>query len=166
MVLQILRLLACVALLFASPAWAKPPAKAATDVPTAESLDADATQEADPAEGEPAEEGSQSAGIECSPAISEIETRRPIPLSCSVTKEGVDQVEVRYKAPGRKKWTKLRLRKVGEDFQAEIPCLAVTKRGTLKLSIVGLDADEKTIVRVSGVSRRCAVTRQPNVRTS
>ncbi len=141
---QIFRLLTCCLLLLAtSSAIAAPPT---AEVPTAESLDAEAEaveNSADSAEG---------SGIECSPAISEVETRRPIPLSCSVSKEGVDEVELRYKAPGRKKWTKLRLRKIGEDFQGEIPCQALTRRGSLKLSIVGLDSNEKTIARVGGVS--------------
>ena len=141
----LLRCLACLSLaLFTLPAAAKAPPKAEA----AEAIDADAGDEGE--EGG----GNESAGIECLPAISEVETRRPIPFSCSVTKEGVDNVELRYKAPGRKKWTKLRLRKAGKDWTGEIPCLALTKRGTMKLSIVGLDSDDKTIARIGGVEIR------------
>jgi hypothetical protein len=141
----LLRCLACLTLaLFTLPAAAKAPPKA----DAAEAMDADAGDEGD--EGG----GNESAGIECLPAISEVETRRPIPFSCSVTKEGVDNVELRYKAPGRKKWTKLRLRKTGKDWTGEIPCLALTKRGTMKLSIVGLDSDDKSVARIGGVEIR------------
>ncbi|MFZ5897481.1 MAG: hypothetical protein ACOY0T_40900 [Myxococcota bacterium] len=96
--------------------------------------------------------GTESAGIECVPAISEIEVRRPLPLSCTVTKQGIFQVELRYKAPGRKKWTKLLLRKSGSDYTGDIPCMALTKPGVLRLSIVGMDADEKQVARIGGVA--------------
>jgi hypothetical protein len=88
------------------------------------------------------------------PAISEVETRRPIPFSCTVTKKGVEAVELRYKAPGRKKWTKIRLKDTGKDWTGEIPCMALAKRGVLKLSIVGLDGDNKTVARIGGVEIR------------
>jgi hypothetical protein len=123
----------------APPAPAPPPAAA-----PAAAADADDSDE----EGS---EGTQSAGIECVPAISEIEVRRPLPFSCSVTKEGVDQVELRYKAPGRKKWTKVRFRRSGQDYTGEIPCTALTRHGTLRLSLVGLDADDKPLARIGGV---------------
>jgi hypothetical protein len=141
----LLRCLACLALALCTvPAAAKAPAPKA-----AEPVDADSAGDADDDGG-----GTESTGIECLPAISEVETRRPIPFSCSVTKDDVENVELRYKAPGRKKWTKLRLRKAGKDWQGEIPCMALTKRGSLKLSIVGLDSDDKSVARIGGVEIR------------
>jgi hypothetical protein len=141
--------LACLTLALCTfPAAAKPAGKPA---PVA-TVDADAADAGSDSEGD--EGGTESTGIECLPAISEVETRRPIPFSCSVTKDDVENVELRYKAPGRKKWTKLRLRKAGKDWTGEIPCMALTKRGALKLSIVGLDSDDKTVARIGGVEIR------------
>lgn len=152
----LLRCLACLALALVSlPAAAKAPAKAAV---TPESLDADSAPEAASDDSDDEGGGNESSGIECLPAISEVETRRPIPFSCAVTKDDVDSVELRFKAPGRKKWTKVRLRKTGKDWQGEIPCTALTKRGPLKLSIVGLDSDSKTVARIGGVQIRVVDT--------
>ena len=163
----LLRCLACLLIVsYALPAAAKP-AKKAPPPPETVVLDADGEEEepakepAQPAgkasgkapaapppapeevedDEEKASSGTESAGIECAPAISEIETRRQLPLSCTVTKQGIDQIELRYKAPGRKKWTKVRLRKTGTEFVGDIPCMAITRVGVLRLSIVGMDAD-------------------------
>ena len=180
MLLFLLRCLACLLIVFqALPAAAKPPAKKATPAPETVVLDADDDEEtpakpapaskaaaAPPAaaaapapapeevedDEEKASSGTESAGIECAPAISEIETRRPLPLSCTTTKQGIDQIELRYKSPGRKKWTKLRLRKSGNEFVGDIPCMAITRVGVLRLSIVGMDADDKQVARIGGVN--------------
>ncbi|MGC4088474.1 MAG: hypothetical protein QM756_11370 [Polyangiaceae bacterium] len=150
-----------------APAKGAAPAKAAPATPApkpAAAAPAAAAKPAAPAAAPAAEEvgdeeesaadasGTESSGIECVPAISEIEVRRPLPLSCTTTKPGIDQVELRYKAPGRKKWTKLLLRKSGDDFNGDIPCMALTKHGVLRLSIVGMDADDKPLARISGVN--------------
>jgi hypothetical protein len=153
MVQLLLRCLACLALFLCTfPAAAKPAAKAPKADAVA-TVDADAGDSGSDSDGDEGG-GTESAGIECLPAISEVETRRPIPFSCSVTKDDVENVELRYKAPGRKKWTKLRLRKTGKEWTGEIPCLALSKRGALKLSIVGLDSDDKTVARIGGVEIR------------
>ncbi len=106
--------------------------------------------------------GNESSGIECAPAISEIETRRPLPLSCSVTKKEIDQIELRYKAPGKKKWTKVRLRKQNGEFLGDIPCMVLTHAGVLRLSIVGLDTKDKPVARIGGVQIQVVeATNQP-----
>jgi hypothetical protein len=157
MLLVVLRCLACLMLVFTTlSASAKPKAKPAPTetIQLDEDPPAPAAPAAPPAQVEVDEEeneGTGSVGIECAPAISEVETRRQIPFSCSVTKDDVEEVEIRYKAPGRKKWTKLRLRKSGTEYVGDIPCNALTKRGILKLSVVGLDGDNKTVARIGGV---------------
>ncbi|HET9930649.1 MAG TPA: hypothetical protein VFQ35_08175 [Polyangiaceae bacterium] len=106
--------------------------------------------------------GNESSGIECAPAISEIETRRPLPLSCTTTKKEVAQIELRYKAPGRKKWTKVRLRKQNGEFVGDIPCSALPKAGVLRLSIVGMDGNDKPVARIGGVQIQVVeATNQP-----
>lgn len=140
-----------------APAKAAPPAAAPAPAPAPAAAPAAAAPPPQKVDIEDDDEGDQSgasAGIECAPAISEVETRRTIPFSCAVTNDAVEDVELRYKAPGKKKWTKTRLRKSGEEFVGEIPCASLTKRGTLQLSIVGIDADEKNVARIGGVKIR------------
>jgi len=169
---SMLRCLACLLLILqALPAVAKPPPKRpapATVVLEAEDEEPPAPppaaarpatpppppppQEVEPEEDEAEAGSSQSAGIECVPAISEIEVRRPLPFSCAVTKKGIDQVELRYKAPGHKKWTKVRFKRTGQEFSGEIPCTALTHIGVLQLSIVGMDANDKQLGRIGGVN--------------
>src|SRR6476469_1529767 len=105
-----------------------PPAKAAPTKgasKTAPAKAAPAPAAAPPAtvdieDGDEDDGGGSSAGIECVPAISEVETRRTIPFSCAVTNDAVEDVELRYKAPGKKKWTKTRFRKSKDEFVGEI----------------------------------------------
>ncbi len=151
MLLAVLRCLACLMLVFTTlSASAKPRHR-----PPAETIELDeepargaADDSSDDDEGGSSNGG---VGIECAPAISEVETRRQIPFSCSVTKDAIERVEIRYKAPGRRKWTKIHLRKSGDEYTGDIPCNALTKRGTLKLSVVGLDSKKKTVARIGGV---------------
>jgi|GEM_PF-3453276 len=151
----IVRSLLCLLVLLATTqAWAKKK-KVDPDIPTPASLDAESEAIEGP-EAEPVEEPNEadsttSAGIECSPAISEVETNRPIPVSCAATNKKIERVEIRFKPPSRKKWSKIKLKKVGDDFQAQIPCTALAKTGPFKLSIVGFDRKEKPVARIANI---------------
>lgn len=75
----------------------------------------------------------------CTPEVTEIETRRPVPVECT-TDEELTNVELRYRAFGAEGWKTLKMSKVGEGFRATIPCDATQLPGALRLYVRGRDA--------------------------
>jgi hypothetical protein len=99
----------------------------------------------EPAEPEPAEVAPAPAapaaegGLACTPAVSEIETRRPVPVSCTSDEEATS-MELKYKPFGSDSWKTLPMKKSGDSFRATIPCDATTNSGTLRIYVRAKDA--------------------------
>jgi hypothetical protein len=72
--------------------------------------------------------------MECTPDVFEVETRRPIPVSCS-TDEDATRAELFYKEFAGEKWVTVKMRKKEDSFQAEIPCTATMNAGKLRLYV-------------------------------
>src|SRR5690606_37057594 len=71
-------------------------------------------------------------GMTCTPVVPEVQTRRPIPVSCTSEMDPAS-AEIRYKAFGEESWEKVALVKRGGDqWQAEIPCSATGDAGALR----------------------------------
>lgn len=83
---------------------------------------------------EPEEPEEPPAPVECMPELTEVETRRPIPLACTIASKSVTGMELRYRPPGDQ-WKTLAMKKQGEEWLAEIPCSATVKAGTFEFSI-------------------------------
>jgi hypothetical protein len=75
----------------------------------------------------------------CTPEMLEVETRRPIPVSCSTDEDAVS-AELKYREFGGDQWQTLKMRKKGDEFQAEIPCGATQTPGTLRVYVRAKDA--------------------------
>ncbi len=86
-----------------------------------------------------AEEAPSGNGLTCTPVVTEVQTRRPIPVQCTSDEE-VTSLELRYKPFGAEAWKTLRMEHKGDSFRAQIPCDATTISGTLKLYVTGKDA--------------------------
>ncbi|MGE0325110.1 MAG: hypothetical protein AB7S68_22495 [Polyangiaceae bacterium] len=82
--------------------------------------------------------------MDCQPRITEVETRRPIPISCT-TEEDATAAELKYKEFGGDKWATLKMQKKGDAFVAEIPCTATKLVGALKFYVRAKDAAGDTI---------------------
>ena len=80
----------------------------------------------------------------CAPSPSEIETRRPVPLSCESDKD-ITSARLIYKAFGTD-WTTLRMDAKEGTFRATIPCGATQNTGKLVYYAQGLDADGAVVV--------------------
>jgi hypothetical protein len=78
-------------------------------------------------------------GVTCTPAVTEVETRRNIPVQCQVDEE-VTSVELRYKAFGAETWKSVKMEHKGQSFRAQIPCDATQTAGVLKLYVHGKNA--------------------------
>ncbi|HEY3497602.1 MAG TPA: hypothetical protein VGK73_23050, partial [Polyangiaceae bacterium] len=88
-----------------------------------------------PVEAAPAPGG----GLNCSPSVQEVETRRPIPIQCSSDEE-VTGMEIKYKSFGSDTWKTLPMSKKGDAFRATIPCDATGIAGTLRVYVRAKDA--------------------------
>jgi hypothetical protein len=86
----------------------------------------------------PAPSGVPGGGLTCTPAVTSVETRRPIPVQCSSDEE-VTAMEVKYKPFGSETWKTLQMQKKGESFRGQIPCDATGTAGTFKLYVRAKD---------------------------
>jgi hypothetical protein len=91
------------------------------------------------AEGAPA-----GVNLTCTPEVTEIETRRAVPVQCT-TDEELTNVELRFRAFGAETWKTLKMDKVGNGFRATIPCDATNMAGTLRLYVRGRDASGQDV---------------------
>jgi hypothetical protein len=82
--------------------------------------------------------------MECLPKVTEVQTRRPIPISCTTEEEAV-KAELKYKEFGGESWKTVKMSKKGDAFQAEIPCSATQLAGTLRFYVRAQDAAGDTV---------------------
>jgi hypothetical protein len=82
--------------------------------------------------------------MSCTPKVTEVEKRRPIPVSCTTDEEAV-RGELRYKAYGDQDWHTVLMHKKGDQWQATIPCSATMTAGTLKMHVRVKDHDGDTV---------------------
>jgi hypothetical protein len=78
-------------------------------------------------------------GLKCTPEVSEVQTRRPIPIECTSDEE-VASMELRYKPFGADTWKSVKMKKKDDAFRAEVPCDASGSAGTLRLYVRAQDA--------------------------
>ena len=88
---------------------------------------------------EPPDAGDLPGDMECSPLVAEVQTRRPIPVSCT-TEEDAVKAELRYKEYGGDKWVAVPMKKKGDFFQAMVPCAATQLAGKIRYYVRAQDA--------------------------
>ncbi len=90
---------------------------------------------------EPAEGG----GLNCTPAAGfEIQTRQPIPVSCTPP-AGVTKGELNYKSPNGEGFKTIPMKVEGGTLRGQIPCDGVAATGSLKWYVIAQDAKGETI---------------------
>ena len=102
------------------------------DSPNAASPKGSAASQTGPASG-------AGSGMSCNLEVTEIETRRPIPVQCRSEQDAV-KVQLRYKSLGSKSWTSVEMTKRGNAYIAEIPCKETENAGSLELYVLGEDS--------------------------
>jgi hypothetical protein len=102
-----------------------------------------AGQTTEPKKTAPGEAAAKQPGgdgnLHCTPKVTEVETRRPIPVECR-TEQDVTSVQLRYKPFGGKAWVTVAMSKKGNSYRAEIPCKETEISGTLELYVRAEDA--------------------------
>jgi hypothetical protein len=84
----------------------------------------------------------------CWPLVQEVEAFRPIPISCSTKVQSIDGVVLRYRQYGDENWTRVDLKKVGEDWRGEIPCSELNRPGTWGMYVEAKDQRDNTLERI------------------
>jgi hypothetical protein len=79
----------------------------------------------------------------CSPEVRQVETRRPIPVSCETEEDG-KKAELKFKVPGGD-WQKIAMKKVGGAWQAEIPCDQTNNPGALLWYVQVTDSIDEVV---------------------
>ncbi len=79
------------------------------------------------------------AKMECSLQVSEVQTRRPIPIECT-TVSAATKVELHYKFRGTK-WKRIRMKRRRGAFQGTIPCTAIPRAGVLSFYVSAQDSE-------------------------
>lgn len=91
----------------------------------------------EPAAAEPAAPAAD--GLDCTPDVTEVETRRAIPVQCTSDAE-VTNLELRFKPFGSETWKSLRMERKGKSFRAQVPCDVTQTTGVFRLYVRGKDA--------------------------
>jgi hypothetical protein len=86
-------------------------------------------------------------GMHCVPELKEVETRRAIPIACTVDYP-VNGVELRYRMEGAKKWEKVELKQTDNGYTTTLPCTATGTPGTVQFYVFGKNENNKVIARV------------------
>lgn len=82
--------------------------------------------------------GDVEGGMTCSLQVAEVETRRPIPVSCT-SQAPATKVSLRYKVFGGEEWLTVPMVKRAAGWQGEIPCKDTGISGALRFFIQGQD---------------------------
>jgi hypothetical protein len=92
----------------------------------------------------PAGEG-EAPGLICTPKVTEVETRRAIPVECRSEREAAS-LELRFR-PAGEEWQSLKMTRKDDSFRAEIPCDKTHVSGPLKLFVRAKDASGDEVAR-------------------
>jgi len=84
------------------------------------------------------------SGMNCNLKITEVETRRPIPIQCR-TEQDASRVHLRYRTNGNKTWVSVAMTKKGNAYVAELACKETENAGALELYVLGEDANGEDV---------------------
>jgi hypothetical protein len=105
----------------------------------------------DPAKVVPRFEAGTQMG--CWPMVQEVETYRPIPISCSTRVQGVSSVVLRYRQYGDDNWTRVELKQKDDEWRGEIPCNELARPGTWGMYIEAKDERDSPLERLGSRDR-------------
>lgn len=78
-------------------------------------------------------------GLNCTPTVTEVETKRPIPVQCRA-QQAVAKVTLLYQPVGTQEWKSVSMPKQGDSYRAVVPCEHTAFTGLLKLYVRAEDA--------------------------
>lgn len=82
----------------------------------------------------------QLAPMQCEPKVQEVQTRRPVPLSCVSQYPGVTKGSLYFKGFGEPSFSRVPMKRVGGAWQAELPCTATNMGSSVSWYVEVTDA--------------------------
>jgi hypothetical protein len=83
-------------------------------------------------------------GMQCTPEVTEVQTRRPIPVACS-TDQPATRAELKYREFGSTQWNTVQMGSAGGKWLGTIPCSATDLQGKLSWYVNAIDAKGELI---------------------
>jgi hypothetical protein len=83
-------------------------------------------------------------GMQCTPEVREVQTRRPIPIACS-TDQPATRAEIKYREFGSTHWKSVQMGSAGGKWLGTIPCSATDLQGKLSWYVNALDQSGELI---------------------
>jgi hypothetical protein len=83
-------------------------------------------------------------GMQCTPVVSEVQTRRPIPVACS-TDQPATRAELKYREFGSTQWNTVQMGSAGGKWLGTIPCSATDLQGKLSWYVNAIDQSGELI---------------------
>lgn len=77
--------------------------------------------------------------MQCEPKVQEVQTRRPVPVSCSTQYPSVTKSTLYVKGFGEETYTRVPMKRSGNTWQAEVPCGATNMGSTVSWYVEASD---------------------------
>lgn len=90
------------------------------------------------------ENGALPGGMTCTPIVTEVETRRAIPVACRSSK-AASRAVLFYREFGSPNFSQVSMELSGSDWLGQIPCSATSLQGELEWYVVALSTDGKHV---------------------
>lgn len=110
----------------------------AGSAPAGEDEFLDAVREEDEFESAMSGASASVGNMRCTPDVTEVENRRPIPVSCE-TDEQATQATLYFKPNGMFRFSQISMRLEGDSWRGQIPCTATGPTGPLEWYVVAMD---------------------------
>ena len=81
----------------------------------------------------------------CTPSVREVQTNRPIPISCETTQASATRGVLFYKEFGSDSFAQVPMQKKGTSLQATVPCSATSMAGKLQVYVEARDAKDNVV---------------------
>lgn len=91
--------------------------------------------------------------LSCTPLIREVQSLRPVPLSCSTKMSNVGTVVVNYRQYGAENWTRAELKQVDGRWEGEIACTDLPRPGVWGMYFEARDKRGELLDAVGNVER-------------
>lgn len=95
----------------------------------------------------------RNASLECSPGLTEVQTRRAVPLLCRTSMATADRVVVRFRRYGQDEWQRLEATAIDGDYVLQVPCSATMLEGSVGFYAETLDRRGNRLQRLGSRDR-------------
>jgi hypothetical protein len=129
---------------FAEALKADPQAQLDADLETPEARSLWQEVQANPAAATEPPKPTVLGGMQCTPVVREVQTRRPVPVACS-SDQPATRAELKYREFGSTQWHTVQMGSAGGKWLGTIPCSATDLQGKLSWYVNAIDPSGELI---------------------